>query len=152
MYRTKNENFFKEWNREMAYVLGFFAADGSMYRTKRGTHFIEFQITDRNLLYEIRKILGSNHKISIRNRGEGYKTIYRLQIGSKGIFNDLSAHGFTQNKSKIMRLPALLPQKYLAHFIRGYFDGDGNVHFGIYMRKVRKTQTQSFTTRFTSGS
>jgi hypothetical protein len=51
IFKTKNENFFKNWTPEMAYVLGFFTADGSMIRNKRGAHFIEFQITDKNLLY-----------------------------------------------------------------------------------------------------
>jgi len=42
IYKTKNENFFKKWTPEMAYVLGFFAADGSMVKNKRGACFIEF--------------------------------------------------------------------------------------------------------------
>ena len=50
----------------MAYVLGFFAADGNMIKNKRGAHFIEFQITDKNLLEKIRELLGSNQKIAIR--------------------------------------------------------------------------------------
>ena len=55
IFKTKNENFFKAWSPDMAYVLGFFAADGSMYRTNRGTYFIEFQITDKDLLLKIRE-------------------------------------------------------------------------------------------------
>lgn len=79
IYKTKNEHFFKTWSPEMAYILGFFAADGSMYQTNRGTHFIEFQITDGDLLKEIQVLLGSNHKITIRQRDSRWKLIYRLQ-------------------------------------------------------------------------
>jgi hypothetical protein len=46
IYRAKNENFFKKWSPEMAYVLGFFTADGNMLKNKRGAHFIEFNTTD----------------------------------------------------------------------------------------------------------
>lgn len=48
--KTLNQDFFKEWNPTMAYVLGFFAADGNMIRTKRGGHFISFHITDKIVL------------------------------------------------------------------------------------------------------
>lgn len=64
VYKTKNEDFFKVWSPSMAYVLGFFTADGSMYKTKRGTHFIDFQITDKELLEGIRDALSSNHNFS----------------------------------------------------------------------------------------
>jgi len=37
----------------MAYVLGFFTADGSMIRNKRGTCFIELEITDKELLEKL---------------------------------------------------------------------------------------------------
>jgi len=40
----------------MAYVLGFFTADGSMIRNKRGTCFIELEITDKELLEKIKHI------------------------------------------------------------------------------------------------
>lgn len=135
----------------MAYILGFFAADGSMYRTNRGTHFIEFQITDGDLLRSIGVILNSNHKITIRHRASKWKPIYRLQIGSKSIFKDLENFGFTQNKSKTIRLPKI-PDQYFPDFLRGYFDGDGNVIFGYFKKSDRKSLSKAFLTRFTSGS
>ncbi len=50
MHRTLNQDFFKTWSPEMAYVLGYFAADGSMIQNKRGGHFIEFTSTDAVLI------------------------------------------------------------------------------------------------------
>jgi intein-encoded DNA endonuclease-like protein len=131
-----NENFFKKWSLEMAYVLGFFAADGCMMKNKRGAHFIEFQITDKDILLKIRKCLGSNHKISIREEKDNCKTRYRLQIGSKIIFSDLSKLGFTPRKSNTIKFPSI-PDRYFSHFARGYFDGDGNVYANTYKRAVR---------------
>lgn len=135
----------------MAYVLGFFTADGNMIRNKRGAHFVEFQITDGNLLKQIRKSFGSNHKITKRKRGEKRKMVYRLQIGSKIIFNDLIKLSLTPNKSKTVNLPNV-PDKYFFHFTRGYFDGDGNVTFGFFKKSDRKSKSPVLLTRFISGS
>jgi hypothetical protein len=150
--KTRNENFFKVWTPEMAYVLGFFAADGSMYKTQRGTHYIEFQITDGDLLLKIRQALGSSHKITERKPQEmNHKKIYRLQVGSKIIFSDLVALGFWQNKSLTVRVPSV-PEAYFCDFLRGYFDGDGNIMFGYYRRPGRAYSNRIVSTRFISGS
>ena len=152
IFRIKNENFFKKWSPDMAYVLGFFTADGSMIKNKRGAHFIEFQITDRDLLFKIRKTLGSEHKIATRKRNGNWKTIYRLQIGSGEMFNDLLALGMLPRKSKIISLPEI-PDKYFSHFLRGYFDGDGNVVSTKYRRADRNNRVYTTVlSGFTSGS
>lgn len=136
----------------MAYVLGFFTADGNMMENKRGAHFIEFQITDKKLLEKIRNVLESNHKITRRKRNFNHKTIYRLQIGSKIMFNDLLSLGITPQKSKTVNLP-LIPKRYLSDFVRGYFDGDGNVTVSEYVRKARKNQkAKVILSGFISGS
>ena len=147
-----NHDFFKKWTREMAYVLGFFAADGSMMQNKRGGHFIEFHITDRCVLVSIRKVLGSDHKISLRNQKKKHHRLsYRLQLGSREYFNDISLLGFTPNKSKIVRFP-FVEKDFLGDFVRGYFDGDGCVFFKRYKVKDRRKMRWVFQTRFTSGS
>jgi intein-encoded DNA endonuclease-like protein len=151
IHKAKNEDFFKIWTSDMAYVLGFFSADGSMYSTKRGGYYINFEITDIDLLKAIKKTLGARNKISVRRRPAGWKTIYRLQMGSKCMFNDLIILGFTQSKSLTMELPSI-PLLYLADFVRGYFDGDGCVHFGRYWRKDRKEWKLQLSIHFTSGS
>ena len=55
----------------MAYVLGFFAADGYMTVNKRGGHFWCIDIADRKHIEKIKKVIQSNHKISIRERSGG---------------------------------------------------------------------------------
>lgn len=151
MHRAINKNFFKKWTSEMAYIVGFFAADGYMSFNKRGAHFWNIQITDRDILEGIKKAVQSEHKISVRNRRKtNEQTMYRLQIGSKEMCNDLLKLGFTPNKTKSLTVPHV-PRKYFAHFVRGYFDGDGNVWLG-YVHKDRKSRLFTIRTVFTSCS
>lgn len=135
----------------MAYVLGYFAADGSMSLNTRGAHFIEFVSTDQSLIQQVRRAVGSTHSVTVRDRGgANWKTQYRLQIGSKEWFADLSCLGFTQAKSNTLQFPNI-PEALIGGFVRGYFDGDGCVYLGEHYSKWHKKKVWVFTTRFTSG-
>lgn len=150
--RTLNQDFFKTWSPQMAYVLGYFAADGCMIKNRRGGHFIEFTSTDHVLLEHVQSATGSNHSISTRpTRGEKWKTAYRLQIGSKEWFQDLTVLGFTANKSNTLTFPDV-PEDLLGDFVRGYFDGDGCVYFNSLKFADRKNKRWILLTLFTSGS
>ena len=152
--RTLNQDFFKNWTPEMAYVLGYFAADGSMLKNSRGGYYIEFTSTDRILLEHVKNSAGANQKISKRVRDARdkpvWKTTYRIQIGSKEWFDSLTMFGFTQHKSKSLRFPQV-PAEVLGSFVRGYFDGDGCVYFGEHFSKWHGRKVWVFTTIFTSG-
>lgn len=151
IYKTKNENFFKQWTPEMAYVLGFFCADGNLTLGKRGNKYIEFTSTDKSLLKDIRVALGSNHTLTRRKRRNAWKDAFRLQIGSKRMFVHLIELGLTPKKSLSLKLPNV-PDVYLGAFLRGYFDGDGNVVFGYFRKAMRNKKTRLCAIRFTSGS
>jgi len=135
----------------MAYILGFFAADGYITHNKRGAYFWCIQITDKDILEKIKKIIQAEHKISSRiPKRKTEKTLYRLQIGSKEMCHDLYKLGFKERKTKNLALPNV-PKKYLPDFSRGYFDGDGNVWVGFRSTK-RVRPTPVINTVFTSCS
>ncbi len=148
--RAVNKDFFKKWSSTMAYVLGFFAADGYLTLNQRGAHYWSIQITDKDILERIKKAVQAEHKIGVRTRKGNEKILYRLQIGSKEMCNDLLQLGFIPNKTKSLAVPNI-PRKYFSHFVRGYFDGDGNVWVG-YIHKERKTKMLAIRTVFTSCS
>jgi intein-encoded DNA endonuclease-like protein len=148
IHKEFDKNFFKEWSSDMAYILGFLFADGNIVKTKRNTHFIAFYTSDYDLIFSIREIINSNHKISKRKTETG--VVYVLQIGSKELFDDLVKLGLTPNKARRMELPKI-PKKYIGDFVRGYFDGDGNVWKGTSHSK-RKKQSQTILACFTSAS
>jgi intein-encoded DNA endonuclease-like protein len=132
----------------MAYVLGFLYADGNIIQTKRGTHFVVLYIADEDILLDIRNSFKSDHKISKRTSVTG--SVFRIQIGSAEWFNDLGKIGLFPNKTKRMLLPNV-PDNFFGDFIRGYFDGDGNVWTGL-IHKKRVTQAYTIQVSFTSGS
>lgn len=150
VYKKINKDFFKVWSHDMAYVLGFFAADGYITHNKRGASFWSIEITDKKLLMSIRHAVESDHTISMRKRSDTSKISYRLQIGNKEMVNDLSFLGFNSRKAFNLSTPDI-PEKYISDFIRGYFDGDGNVWVG-YVHKERKTSLYVIQVTFTSVS
>lgn len=127
--RHCNEDFFKQWSPDMAYILGFLFADGTITHNKTGGAYVVLQIADKALLEVIRATLASNHKISRRVHKNGTSTFYRLQIGSRSLVDDLTTLGVCPQKTKHM-LPTRVPSAYFGDFVRGYFDGDGNVWTG----------------------
>lgn len=137
----------------MAYVLGFILADGCLMKNKRDACFLEMQSTDRDILYKIRREFKSNLIISeYQPKHQNYRKRYRLQIGSKEIFHDILKLGITPRKSKTAILP-IIPNQYFHHFLRGYFDGDGNVTITQYKRKDRHNKRSiTILSGFTSGS
>jgi len=137
----------------MAYVLGFLMADGYVFTNPRGSNYFGFSSTDKEIIVKIRTILKSNHKIGVRRRSNSkWKISYVLQIGSKKVVNELKKFGIVQNKSLIIDFPKNIPRRFLKHFVRGYFDGDGGVSFGFYLQKNRRKLSCVFATRFSSGS
>lgn len=135
----------------MAYVLGFFTADGNMSPHSNGGRYIEFTSCDKELIEKIRYLMKSDHKISDRVRSNSQKNIYRIQIGSSVLYEDLISLGLTPNKSLTIKFPDISP-RYLRDFVRGCFDGDGCVYFKKNWAKDKGKLRWVFQTRFTSGS
>jgi len=129
----------------MAYILGFWFADGYMRHEK--SYRIVFASKDYHLLLQIRNCLGSNHPIYRRKDGTGDQLI----IFSKQIYLKLLALGGKRCKSKIIRFPRV-PYKHLPDFIRGYFDGDGSVFHTTYIHTKTKRPRTELRSNFTSGS
>jgi len=115
-----NDDFFKIWSQDMAYVLGLWCADG--YANYNSSSFcITLHKKDSYILEFILKIIGSNSRLY--SHGENNEL---LRITSKGICKDLKGMGFRESKTFSLKFPNI-PKKYLPDFIRGFWDGDGTV-------------------------
>ncbi len=117
-------DFFRCWTPVMAYVLGYWWADGYMrHRQDTGAHLIEFASNDREHLEQIACVVGkapSPRKIS------GTLHCYEIEFCSKEMYTDLLALGGMPNKSNVIGFPSI-PAELLAHFVRGFVDGDGTL-------------------------
>jgi len=142
-----NENFFDSWSPEMAYVLGFWFADGYMRHEK--SYRIVFNSRDYNLLLQIKKCFNCGYSPKRYQRRDGID--YQLVLYSKHLYQSLLALGGMRRKSKKIKFPRI-PKQYLADFIRGYFDGDGSVFYTTYIHSKTKKYRRELRSNFTSGS
>lgn len=134
---TVNENFFKVINtEEKAYILGFICADGHIEKDRLR---ITVSIKDRDILNKIRSAVCSNHPIKEIQRINPYNKTERkilalvdLTINSIKLVRPLFNMGLTTNKTYTLNGDILkyIPKYLMRDFLRGYFDGDGNVFFG----------------------
>ena len=142
-----NEQFFSTWSDNMAYVLGFWYADGSVeYAPAMRGRYIRITSTDKEIVETIKRVMGSEHTI-VPLVIDRKRTSYLLRIGNRHLFSQLQEHGVLERKSLTVTFPKV-PQAHLGSFIRGYFDGDGCVH----LEKNIAGDIQRLVTIFTSGS
>ena len=149
-----DEKIFSVWNEKNAYVLGYIYADGHLQDVPLiRAQYLRITSTDKDRLTYIRNVLKSTHPIiPLKKQQSHHKDKFLLSIGSKILYSDLVRIGLHPAKSMDMVLPTI-PKEYFAHFIRGYFDGDGCLF--IERRPSKDTQrinVHRLSLIFTSGS
>ena len=136
-----NENYFEKIDsNERAYWLGLLFADGYVRKRRQlnGKHKqggivgISLKNGDEYLLEKLISDLGSTYKLTKQIKGEFLS--YKLEVNSSKMADDLINLGCVPNKSLILR-PPNLENKFIPHFIRGYFDGDGSI--GRYYGRLK---------------
>jgi len=112
-----NEEYFDCINSsDKAYWLGFFYADGTMYRNTWEFHIGK---EDKQHLYLLRDCLSSNHPICDTKSG------CRIRIHSSHICEQMKKYKLQSPKSSNLEYPHWLGNNLQSHFIRGFYDGDG---------------------------
>lgn len=132
--RHINEAFFEtsSWSTGMAWVLGLLFADGNMEKSNP-----VFRLNQRSPdgLQKVLNLMRSSHMISAKDK-MSYKgvisgKIYSFKVWNKKLYNDLLNLGLTPAKSTEMKFPDV-PPKYMNHFIRGLYDGDGSFYINRF--------------------
>ena len=119
-----NEDFFNEWDESMAYVLGYWFADGNMSKISNGAgKKISITSKDKEILVKIRHTLSSSQPIYYDKIHDCYTLVACREKLWDGIYN----LGGRPAKSLINKFPNV-PNKFKSIFIRGYFDGDGSIY------------------------
>lgn len=124
-----DRDYFKEIDSpNKAYVLGFIASDGTVY--KRSGHAgliqIKLQESDEQILKDILQDMDSTYPVNHVKNGDFNQVV--ISITSQDLYDQLSNIGIGQNKTWNLKLKDILshiPNEYHIDFIRGYFDGDG---------------------------
>ncbi len=133
----------------MAYVLGFWFADGDMKHER--SYRVSFSSKDLVHLEHIKRVMDSDAKIYRFHRNGVLQDSYYLTLHSKGLHNSLSSLGGMRSNSTNLTFPSV-PTDLLPDFIRGYFDGDGSVHYVTYKATKNDKMYTEIRSNFTCGT
>lgn len=130
---TLNEDKFETITKESAYFLGLIASDGCLYHHKSDNRqdILRFtlQKEDDYILQRFADFLETTKPIHYHSKMKSGKLCEyaSLEISSNKIVGDIMRLGIGFNKTYGNCIPNI-PIKYMPHFIRGYFDGDGSIY------------------------
>lgn len=137
--RTLNHDFFQKIDtEEKAYFLGLLYADGC-----NNGKIIDIGLSeiDVDILNKFLKAISANfqktYNSSIKKRNPKQSNQYRVRFTSVKMASDLSKLGCIPRKTCVLKFPTeeQVPTHLMRHFVRGYFDGDGNI--GKYKREQK---------------
>lgn len=142
-----NETYFDEIDTpNKAYILGLLYADG--YNNMQNNEVsITLQDIDREILEKINIEIKNETPLRFINNHEiniNWKNCYQLSICSKHVSNSLAKWGMVQRKSLVLEFPFFLKDSLYAHFLRGYFDGDGHINGKKYGYEMSIIGTKNF--------
>jgi hypothetical protein len=145
MPTTATCSFFHTWHSAMAYVLGYWFADGNMYsQAACQSYVVSIGSKDLEHLTYLRELIGMGKLTRITG-----SEVFKLVICRKQAFDDLLRLGGSQRKSLTLQWPTV-PDPYLPHLIRGYVDGDGSLSWNrpknSIMPLIEAVGTQHFVT------
>ncbi len=126
-----NDNYFSKLNLENSYYLGFIAADGTVRKDNN-----EIKITinneDEQFLLDMKNKMDYKGNLHYQNKVNAIE--YRFS--SKQIKKDLAKYSIIPRKTYIGITMKDIPDEYKLAFIKGYYDGDGNVSINQNTKQV----------------
>lgn len=131
---------------EKAYWLGFLYADGCVHSNNNE---VSINIIDKEHVEKFKKAIKAfNHQITAiqDKRFPKAKRLYQFNIKDKQLHKDLIKWGCVPQKSLLISKIPNIPRDYVSHFLRGYFDGDGSLHYlrGTNNYRISFTGTKDF--------
>lgn len=148
-----NDEYFRVWTSEMAYIVGFINSDGNIIYNEDNSEYvlqITIKVDDEDILLKIKNALeyeGSLGYYEVKRPNGNITSVARLAINSKPLVKSLLDIGILERKSLVKGIPDSLPKKYIFDYLRGYFDGNGTVDM-----RYERTIVPSLRLRLASGS
>lgn len=124
---------------EAAYILGFYIADGYVSGNK---FIITLSEKDKEILEKIRDYMSPAtklcyHKERVNKVGITTHPMYSFSFACKGIVSKLEELGLGSKKTYLEKsIKSIVPKELMWDFIRGYWDGDGNINFSEVTKNV----------------
>ena len=143
-----NEDYFELIDsNNKAYFLGLLYADGCNHSTTNEVE-ISLQIGDAHILESFAKEMSCDKPLQIVKRSKpnnNLKDVARFSVSSRKMQSDLISLGVIKRKSLVLEFPKeKFDKKFMSHFVRGYFDGDGCFCPYIAKRHGYKQYTVNF--------
>ena len=127
--RIVDEDFFKQWTANMAWVLGIIYTDGCLVRPHGSVKGrLTLSQKEPELIEKVLALLNSNAKLLFTPKKRITGAVHRVSISNAEVYQDLEKLGVTPRKSLSLTFPEV-PAPLVRHFIRGCWDGDGSVYW-----------------------
>jgi DNA-binding transcriptional regulator WhiA len=132
-----NHNYFDVIDtEEKAYWLGFLYADGCVRKTKSGSQLVlKLSVKDETHLKLFKEHINSEHKIvysenkvMTKNNILSKSNNCMIRVNSNEIVENLIKQGCHPRKTFTIEQPKI-NDELIRHFIRGFYDGDGNFFY-----------------------
>lgn len=137
-----NDDFFRTIDsEEKAYLLGFFLADGTYKTGAKCTKSYAFQVAlqeeDKEIIDYFKKYIVPSRELRytkprIDKNGVNHKGVYTISWTSSIMNKDLETFHIYPRKTYDINFEfpfELIPDEFIWDFIRGFFDGDGQISF-----------------------
>lgn len=151
--RRIRHDFFEKIETELqAYLLGFYAADGSIDE-KRKTFRVELAIKDKEQVYMIKDIISPDARLyqnpAREFMGPRGKMVHTdgsigVDITSAKLCNDLVNWNIGYRKTYADLYLPNIDTNLMRHFIRGFWDGDGSIVGSISREKGKKDRFRRY--------
>lgn len=149
-------DLFDTWTEQSAYILGLWWADGYIHLHKDKHHkqgyYKEFSVANTD--HQIMLLLGSILKravVPMHKSKPNWQQCYQIIVRSEKLFDFCYNLVGTTHKSNTPLIMPNIPPEFLCHFIRGYFDGDGSIHWTHYNNR-HGNLTKELRSSFTAGN
>lgn len=121
----KNQTYFQNETENMAWLMGFLAADGCIEKN-RNIIKLSLSTVDKEILEKIREELQLESSVKNYQTSQGYN-VSKLQWSSEQHKKDLANYGIIPQKTFKLLPPYKLNKKFWKDYIRGFWDGDGSI-------------------------
>jgi len=113
-----------------AYWLGLLSADGQVQHPRNCSKMLRLDLIEEDgyLVDTLSQDLKLEKENRTFQRTPPNKNIRRMAIYSDILSNSLERFGIIPNKTFNLKWTEEIPSDLISHFVRGYFDGDGNLN------------------------